>query len=204
MGVRYVGFDAMEAAALFGLTFLWLLFAVIFFLGRRGAAQKTATTVRSNTSRVGIVMQMLGYAIVYSIERPYFTPIVPMSKRTEAIILLAASAIGVVSILFCYMAMRTLGKQWSLVARLVAGHELVQQGPFAIVRNPIYLAMFGLLLQAGIVVSIWQAIVPAVAIFLAGTWIRVHEEEKILRQQFGSQFEDYARRVPAFIPRVLG
>lgn len=201
--VRYVQPDAMEEAALFGLTLLWILFGLIFFFGRGRAAPKTKTTTRSNTSRAGIVMQMLGYAIVYSVERPYFTAFLPMSRTTEAIVLLAVSAIGIVSIVLCFVAARTLGKQWSMVARIVAGHELVQQGPFALVRNPIYLAMFGLLLQAGIVVSIWQAVLPAIVIFLAGTWIRIHEEEKILREQFGSQFDDYARRVPAFIPGLL-
>ncbi|HEY6464573.1 MAG TPA: isoprenylcysteine carboxylmethyltransferase family protein [Candidatus Acidoferrales bacterium] len=203
MGIRYVGPDSLEEIALLGLALLWLLFAVIFFLGRHGAAPKAATTARSNASRVGFVTQMLAYAIVYTFERAYFTPIISLSKRAEAIVLFAATAIGVTSILFCYTAMRTLGKQWSLIARIVSGHELIQQGPFSIVRNPIYLAMFGLLLQAGIVVSVWQAIVPAIVLFLIGTWIRIREEEKILRQQFGSQFDDYARRVPAFIPGLL-
>ncbi len=203
MRIRYVGPDAVEEAAVFGLTFLWLLFALIFFLGRHGAAPKTKTTARSNTSRIGITMQMVAYAIVYAFERPYFTPIVPMSRRIEALVLILASAVGVASILLCYSAMRVLGKQWSLVARIVSGHELIQQGPFSFVRNPIYLAMFGLLLQAGIVVSIWQAVLPACALFLIGTWIRISEEEKILRQEFGPAFDEYARRVPAFIPGLL-
>lgn len=201
--MRYAGPDAWEEIALVGLAFIWFLFLMIFFLGRRRAAPKTATTSRGNASRVGFATQMVAYGIVYTFERPYFTPIAPMSRAMEAIVLLAASAIGIVSIVFCYTSMRALGKQWSLVARVVSGHELIQQGPFSIVRNPIYLAMFGLLLQAGIVVSVWQAIVPAVVVFLMGTWIRIREEEKVLRQQFGSQFDEYARRVPAFIPGVL-
>jgi len=201
--IRYVGPDTIEEVALFGLTFLWLVFALIFFLGRHGAAPKTKTTARSNTSRIGIAMQMIAYAIVYTFERPYFTPIVPMSKSFEFLVLLLASAVGIASILLCYTAMRALGKQWSLVARIVAGHELIQQGPFSLVRNPIYLAMFGLLLQAGIVVSIWQAIVPASILFLVGTWIRIREEEKVLRHEFGPAFDEYARRVPAFIPGLL-
>jgi protein-S-isoprenylcysteine O-methyltransferase Ste14 len=201
--IRYIGPDAIEEMALFGLTFLWLLFALIFFVGRHAAAPKTKTTARSGTSRIGITLQMIAYAIVYAFERPYFTPIIPMSKRAESVVLLLATAIGVASIWLCYTAARTLGKQWSLVARIVSGHELIQQGPFAVVRNPIYLAMFGLLLQAGIVVSVWQAIVPAGILFLIGTWIRIREEEKILRQEFGVAFDEYARRVPAFIPGLL-
>ena len=201
--IRYIGPDAIEELALFALTLLWFLFALIFFLGRRGAAPKTKTTTRSNTSRIGITMQMIAYAIVYAFERPYFTPIVPMSRRVESLVLLLATAVGVASIWLCYTAARALGKQWSLVARIVSGHELIQQGPFSMVRNPIYLAMFGLLLQAGIVVSVWRAIVPASILFLIGTWVRIREEEKILRQEFGPAFDKYARRVPAFIPGLF-
>jgi len=201
--IRYIGPDTIEELALFALTLLWFLFALIFFLGRRGAAPKTKTTTRSNTSRIGITMQMVAYAIVYAFERPYFTPIVPMSRRVESFVLVLATAVGVASIWLCYTAARALGKQWSLVARIVSGHELIQQGPFSMVRNPIYLAMFGLLLQAGIVVSVWQAIVPASILFLIGTWVRIREEEKILRQEFGPAFDEYARRVPAFIPGLF-
>jgi protein-S-isoprenylcysteine O-methyltransferase Ste14 len=203
VGAQYVGPDLIEEIALFGLTFLWILFGAIFFVGRRGAAPKSETTSRSNRSRFGIVIQLLSYAILYSIERPYFTPIVPMPKIVEAVLLLVATAIGIASIAFCYSAARELGKQWSLVARVVQGHELIQTGPFAVVRHPIYLAMFGLLLQAGIVVSIWQAVIPAIVAFMVGTYVRIEEEEKILREKFGAQYEEYARHVPAFIPKLI-
>ncbi len=34
----------------------------------------------------------------------------------------------------------------------------------------------------------------------AGTVMRIRSEEKLLREQFGSEYEEYAREVPAFIP----
>ena len=203
MAGRYVQFDGIEIAALSLIAIVWPLFAAIFFLGRRGAAPKAKTVRRNTASRTGFILQMIAYAIVFTIERPYFTPILPMPKMLEAVVLGIASAIGMLSILLCYWAMRTLGKQWSLIARIVAGHDLIQQGPFAIVRNPIYLAMLGLLVQAGIVVSNWQSTLVAALLFLLGTQIRIREEEKILREEFGAQFEDYARRVPSFIPGVF-
>jgi protein-S-isoprenylcysteine O-methyltransferase Ste14 len=41
----------------------------------------------------------------------------------------------------------------------------------------------------------------AIPVFLVGTAIRVREEERLLRQQFGQAYDDYARVTPAFIPR---
>lgn len=194
----------METAALYVLAALWLLFGLIYVAGRRGAAPQTKTTARSATSRLGIALQLLAYAIVFVVERPSRTPFVSLSDQAYAILLLVATLVGVASIGLCAVAARTLGKQWSMAARVVSGHDLIQRGPFSIVRNPIYLAMFGLLLQAGIVVSTWEATVLATVMFLPGTWIRIREEEKILRRQFGAAFDDYARRVPAFIPGRRG
>ena len=37
-------------------------------------------------------------------------------------------------------------------------------------------------------------------LFLVGNHIRIGAEEKLLRETFGAQFDEYARRVPAFLP----
>ena len=200
--IQVVQFDRLEEAAVAALIATWLIFAVVFFVGRRGAAPRSRTRASNNRSWFGFALQGIGYAIIFGIGRDYFQPIVPMPKFAEALVLLVATATGVASVVFCFSAARTLGKQWSLAARVIVGHELIEKGPFAVVRNPIYLGMFGLLIQAGIVLSVWQAILPAVVAFLVGTYVRIEEEEKILRDEFGAQFDDYVRRVPAFLPKV--
>jgi protein-S-isoprenylcysteine O-methyltransferase Ste14 len=43
----------------------------------------------------------------------------------------------------------------------------------------------------------------AIVIFLIGTFVRIRSEEKLLRATFGAQFDDYARRVPAFLPGLF-
>lgn len=193
--------DGLAEAAVACLVVTWLLFCAIFVIGRTGAAAATAR--RDVTSRAGFLVQMVAYAMVFGVSRSLFTPFVPMSKTAEAILTALAVAIGFASIWFCYAAVRTLGKQWALVARVIEGHELITAGPYGVVRNPIYLAMLGLLVEAGIILSVWQVLLPAVLIFVIGTQIRIRSEEKILRGTFRARFEDYARRVPAFFPQLF-
>lgn len=111
--------------------------------------------------------------------------------------------IGIGSIWFCWAAVRSLGRQWALEARVIEGHELIMRGPYSVVRNPIYLGMFGLLVATGLAISRWEALLAAVVLFLVGNEIRIRNEERLLRQAFGARFEDYARRVPAFFPRLF-
>ena len=98
---------------------------------------------------------------------------------------------------------RALGRQFAYQARLVEGHQLVTSGPYRFVRHPIYTALFGLVLATALVWSRWVAIPAFLPLFVAGTLLRVRSEERLLRDAFGPRFDDYARRVPAVIPRLL-
>lgn len=179
----------------------WIVLGGIFVVGRSGAA--SAETKRAGRFSPGLLLQCLGYTVCFAIYRTYFSPVFPMSKQAEAIVALATILIAIGSIWFCLAAVRTLGKQWALVARVVDGHDLITQGPYGIVRNPIYLGMFGLLLATGLAVSRWQGLLAGMALFLIGNELRIRSEENLLREAFGTKFDEYARRVPAFFPRVF-
>jgi protein-S-isoprenylcysteine O-methyltransferase len=107
------------------------------------------------------------------------------------------------SVWLCISAIRTLGQQWSLAARVLEGHKLVTEGPYSMVRNPIYTGMLGMLLATGLAVSHWIGLLIALVVFGFGTAIRVRSEAALLRETFGEEFEEYARKVPAVIPYLI-
>jgi protein-S-isoprenylcysteine O-methyltransferase Ste14 len=179
----------------------WLGFGAILALGKRGAAPGAAR--RNWKSGAGFLLQAAAYAICFVFARAYFSAIRPMSRLTEEILSGITIAIVVASVWFCYAAAMALGKQWALVARVIEGHELISSGPYAIVRNPIYLAMLGMYLASALSVTRWPAALVGLIVFLVGTAIRIRTEENLLRTTFGGRFNDYARRVPAFFPRIF-
>jgi protein-S-isoprenylcysteine O-methyltransferase Ste14 len=178
----------------------WFAFAAIFVLRRKPAGVTEAK--RATVARFGIMLQGIGFGIVWGFRRPLRWPMSP-----SVIGELALGALAVVlawaSCWWCLRSVQTLGKQWTVQARLIHEHELITTGPFGIVRNPIYLGMFGLLLATGLTFSRWWAVLCAVIVFLVGNQIRIRAEERLLREAFGSKFDDYARRVPAFLPRRI-
>jgi protein-S-isoprenylcysteine O-methyltransferase Ste14 len=176
-------------------------FGAIAIIGKRGAARGNAK--RDLKSTLGFLLQIAAYAICFTFSRTYFSPLLPMSRTSEEILSAFTILLAVASTWFCYASARTLGKQWALMARVIVGHELIAEGPYAAVRNPIYLAMFGMLIASGLAASQWWAVLAAIVVFLAGTWIRIHAEETLLRENFGAKFDSYAQRVPAFLPRLI-
>ncbi len=187
--------------AFVAVVFSWLAFVLTFSFHKQPPSPPDKK--RDPASIIGIVFQGLSYALVWIIRRHWLTPMFGANKFSEIILALVTILLAVGSVWFCAAAIRTLGVQWSLAARVVEGHKLVTQGPYSIVRNPIYTGMFGMLLATGLPVSHWIGLLLAVVTFAIGTFIRVRSEERLLREMFGSEFDEYARRVRAVIPLLI-
>jgi hypothetical protein len=91
---------------------------------------------------------------------------------------------------------------WALGFMEKKGKQLAMSGPYAFVRNPLYVGNFFLGLGVTVIVWNWIILVLFLVGFLgiyAGT---IRGEEKHLQEMFGPTFVDYCKHVPAFIPRL--
>jgi protein-S-isoprenylcysteine O-methyltransferase Ste14 len=194
--------DPMARAVFYAVIGCWCIFLVTFAL--RACRMRRRETKRDRTAMAGFLLQSVAYLAVwlYPLQRTQFSAIVPMPRATEAVVAVVTVAMAAASVWLVNAASRRLGKQWALAARLVEGHDLISDGPYRLVRNPIYTGMFGLLLATGLAMSRWTTLLATSAVFAAGTLIRIRIEEKLLRQAFGVAFDEYARRVPALIPGI--
>jgi protein-S-isoprenylcysteine O-methyltransferase Ste14 len=180
----------------------WIVFVVAFLAGKKPSSD-SPDRKRDRSSIIGIVLQGFSYGICWSIRRAWFTPIFAGREIVNVGLSILAMLVAIVSVWFSVAAIRTLGQQWSLAARVLEGHKLVTQGPYSVVRNPIYTGMFGMLLATGLAVSHWIGLVLAIVVFAIGTFIRVRSEERLLREMFGREFDKYASTVPAVIPYLI-
>jgi len=106
---------------------------------------------------------------------------------------------------FVLWARRTLGKMWGLSTsrnvKLRDDHQIIQDGPYAFVRNPMYfgwwVAMFGLVL----VYPTW-----VVLLFLAFSVVafigRARREDAVLAERFGEAWTEYKKHTRFLIPYI--
>jgi protein-S-isoprenylcysteine O-methyltransferase Ste14 len=190
--------DAIGLTTLILVFLPWLAFALVLLFRKK--SERVEEAKRAPGSLWGIALQSVSFALVWSLPRPHWWP---FRESLIGEIALAALAVTLTyaSVWLCVGAVRTLGKQWTFKARVIEGHELITEGPYSMVRNPIYLGMFGAILGTGLAFSRWWTLLGAIVFFLIGNHIRITAEERLLRETFGTKFDEYAERVPAFFPR---
>jgi protein-S-isoprenylcysteine O-methyltransferase Ste14 len=99
-------------------------------------------------------------------------------------------------------ARRHLGAYWSAHITLKVNHRVVQSGPYAFVRHPIYSGL--LLAFVGTVISIGtlQSCVGLALMFLSFL-VKLRLEEQWLSTHLGAEYKEYRHRVKALIPHIL-
>jgi protein-S-isoprenylcysteine O-methyltransferase Ste14 len=102
---------------------------------------------------------------------------------------------------FILITVGAFGRMWA--ALYIAGKkskELVTVGPYSVSRNPLYFS--SLLLGLGIVASLQNLLllVPLAFFHITCYFLTILGEERDLAVRFGSQYEDYRRRVPRLLP----
>lgn len=194
--VAPIGLPGLAMLSLCGALFI---LALLVARARRGPAD-TGTGQRAATSWGGIIVQMIGFACVGF--GPFRVTLDPLSGAAlgEATLVgvLMASAVG----LF-FTASRTMGANWAIVASTRSDHRLVTTGPFAYVRNPIYVALFLFMLGLSVAYEHYAGLLLGIPLYWLGTMMRVRIEERLLRTQFGADYDAYAARVKRFVPSLV-
>ncbi len=112
-------------------------------------------------------------------------------------ILVALAALGFA---FTWWARLYLGRLWSSSVTKKADHHVVETGPYAIVRHPIYTGLIAAAFATAGLKGTPVGVAGAVLMTL-GFWIKARLEERFLREQLGRDaYDSYRRRAPMLMP----
>jgi protein-S-isoprenylcysteine O-methyltransferase Ste14 len=110
-------------------------------------------------------------------------------------------------VLFClgfagmHWAEASLEKQFSVYVTIQEDHKLVTDGPYRYLRHPRYLGIILLTTGISLVFRSWLALILVAALTLVLTW-RIHGEEALMQQEFGTDWEAYSQESWRLIPFV--
>lgn len=178
---------------------LWLAWAVYWFASAVGV--KPAARSESWQSRLSYSVPLWVAAILLvdgDLPWPLSATFFPRSVWLADLgVLLTALGLG-----FAVWARVILGSNWSAEVSVKEEHELIRRGPYALARHPIYTGLSLAFLATALAISEWRALLAAV-IAIASFVYKMSLEERVMRETFGSTYDDYARQVKALVPFVI-
>ena len=113
--------------------------------------------------------------------------------------LVGAAVIGLAALLVMWTLVSF--RSWRVRAKIEPGHQLATDGPFRLVRHPIYLGVDLMVLGT----ALW---IPARLVWLGlllvavGGDLRARAEEALLEKTFGERYQEYRSRTYRFVPWV--
>lgn len=185
----------------YSITIVWVVVAAVWAL--TAFRLKPIVQVQRTPSRLGQVLLLFsGTALLFS-ARPHASLLDARLWPAMSVATLAGFALTVAGAALTIAARVYLGRNWSARPAIKEGHELVCNGPYALVRHPIYT---GLLIAAvGTAVAFGQGRnLLALPLLLLGFWLKLRSEERLLLQAFPVEYSAYQQTVrSAIIPFLV-
>jgi len=108
----------------------------------------------------------------------------------------------VCGIIIRFTAVRTLGRFFTVNLAVHDHHHLVKNGPYKYIRHPSYTGSLLSFLGLGISFNNWVSLLVIFLPVSASFIYRIHVEEKLMLQQFGSEYNEYQKDTKRLIPLI--
>lgn len=185
----------MTARIMFGL--FWALWAISWVVAARFASPAVARPASRDVSlyRIasGLGAALIASQILDALRGPALWRVSPGIAAVLALLTLPGFALA-------WWARLHLGRLWSAAVTRKPGHRVVDTGPYAWVRHPIYTG----LLEAALVSAVAGGTAVSAAgfaVLLFGMWVKARLEERFLMGELGADaYGSYQTRVPMLLP----
>jgi|WetSurMetagenome_2_1015567.scaffolds.fasta_scaffold80502_2 protein-S-isoprenylcysteine O-methyltransferase Ste14 len=108
----------------------------------------------------------------------------------------------VTGIMIRFIAIRTLGRFFTVDVAILKDHKLVNKGIYKYIRHPSYtgslISFFGMGLSLNNWISLIVIFIPVLISFIS----RMNIEEKLLHEKLGSEYDEYLKRTKRLLPLV--
>jgi protein-S-isoprenylcysteine O-methyltransferase Ste14 len=190
---------------------LWSLFGLLA-VGLRVALQvrRTGETgLRRPSGEAGSVEWLASVGFVASVALGVAAPVLALADVVEPIEPLDTTAVHAIGLALygaglaaVLIAQGSMGSSWRIGVDPSERTGLVTDGPFTLVRNPIFTAM--LAVTSGLALLVPSTVALASVALLLGS-LELHTravEEPYLLRTHGAGYSDYAARVGRFLPGI--
>ena len=174
---------------------VYLISELLLTVTRRSHSR---TGQKQDRSTLGMIWLVIAVSIMASVFVAQNFPAAALSHGP--MFAFAGVVLFVAGLLLRWWAIITLGRFFTVDVTIEKDHELVERGPFRVVRHPSYTGV--LLAFVGFALSLrnWAAMLIMLLPIFAAFIHRMNVEEDALSRALGSRYADYMRRTKRVVP----
>ena len=179
----------------------WAMLVVIWVVASFGT-KKTASVTHKGEQIVAFIIMCIGFGLIFNRQTlPWGLSYYLLHPAAQSSLLGDVFALS--GVVFAIWARIALGKNWSGVAATIKkDHQLVESGPYAYVRHPIYGGFLTAAIGTAFTIGTVASFLAVIFLFTAFT-IRIRREEEMLTLQFPDKYPAYMTRTKALIPYLF-
>ena len=174
---------------------LWALWAISWIAVTVRASRSQSPAILAAAANYRLLL-VLGFVALFAPLWARMGPLIQWSHAAGWLFdVLALAGFGV-----CWWARLQLGPVWPPMAAREESGKVVETGPYAYVRHPIYGGIFIACLAVAFVEARWIALLGAASVAIGFYQMALFEEEIVRRQLGDEAYNSYAARVPMLVP----
>jgi len=155
-------------------------------------------------AQIGLIL--LGLALFAAMAYFLWIPLGSLPGQTAFILSVLGLVVYLAGCAFMLWARRRLGKMWGISTsrdvKLLDDHQIIQSGPYAFVRNPMYFGWWVAMLGLTMRYPVWMVLLLFLFSVYAFTG-RARREDAALAERFGEAWTEYKQHTKYLIPFIF-
>ena len=177
--------------------------AIVVIRAPHGHRSRTVPVAKSKKGALEIVLLTIAWMSFFLTLVWVATPLLAFADYPlHPVPLIAGTVLLVFGLWLLYRSHADLGTNWSITLQLRERHQLVTHGVYRWSRHPMYLALLTFALGQALALPNWLAGPAYLVAMLLLVGLLLSPEERMLREEFGNDYEAYAATTKRLIPGV--
>ena len=176
---------------------VYLISEVLLTVTRRS---RSRTGTKQDRSTLGVIWMVIMVSIAAGVYVAMNWPAAALPHGQ--MFALVGVFLFVAGLLLRWWAIITLGRFFTVDVTIEKDHELVERGPFRVVRHPSYTGVLLAFVGFALTLRNWAALLIILVPIFAAFIRRMNVEEEALSRALGSRYADYMRRTKRLVPFV--
>ena len=182
---------------------LLIFFLATILLFTQPVFTKKEAEERQKTDRFSIYKILLAtsFSQIISIVEWRFTQS-HLSSHLDLSLIWPGLIVMLLGIVLRVWSIRTLGKHFSSLVMMQNQHELIQAGPYKVIRHPSYTGAILAVIGSALILQAFYSLLVIIPLLSWAYRSRIDAEEMTLSSYFGDEYRSYRKHTKKLIPFI--